>query len=51
MKKRILLCFLATLGLSIACKEEGKADYLPESVGAMNTLTVVIDNDLWNIYL
>jgi len=48
MKKRILLCFLALLGLSIACKEEGKADYLPESVGAMNTLTVVIDNDLWN---
>ena len=48
MKKRISLCFLAILGLSIACKEEGKADYLPESVGAMNTLTVVIDNDLWN---
>ncbi|MEP2279104.1 DUF4837 family protein [Maribacter sp.] len=48
MKKRILLCFMAILGLSIACKEEGKADYLPESVGAMNTLTVVIDNDLWN---
>lgn len=48
MKKRILLCFLAILGLSVACKEEGKADYLPESVGAMNTLTVVIDNDLWN---
>lgn len=48
MKKRILFCFLAILGLSIACKEDGKADYLPESVGAMNTLTVVIDNDLWN---
>tara|TARA_R110002074_G_scaffold178220_5_gene341789 strand:- start:11430 stop:12431 length:1002 start_codon:yes stop_codon:yes gene_type:complete len=47
MKKRILLYFLAILGLSIACKDEGKADYLPESVGAMNTLTVVIDNDLW----
>ncbi|MEH6620985.1 DUF4837 family protein [Maribacter arcticus] len=47
MKKRILLCFLAILGLSIACKEEGKADYLPESVGPMNTLTVVIDNELW----
>ena len=47
MKKRILLYFLAILGLSIACKEEGKADYLPESVGAMNTLTVVIDNELW----
>ncbi|WP_282074917.1 DUF4837 family protein [Maribacter aquivivus] len=48
MKKRISICFLAILGLSIACKEDGKADYLPESVGAMNTLTVVIDNDLWN---
>jgi hypothetical protein len=48
MKKRISLCFLAILGLSIACKDDGKADYLPESVGAMNTLTVVIDNDLWN---
>jgi hypothetical protein len=47
MKKRILLCLLSILGLSIACKEDGKADYLPESVGAMNTLTVVIDNDLW----
>ncbi|WP_339626171.1 DUF4837 family protein [uncultured Maribacter sp.] len=47
MKKRILLCFFAILGLSIACKEEGKADYLPESVGAMNTLTIVIDNELW----
>ena len=47
MKKRILLCFLIILGLSIACKEEGKQDYLPESVGAMNTLTVVIDNELW----
>jgi hypothetical protein len=47
MKKKIILCFMAILGLSIACKEEGKADYLPESVGAMNTLTVVIDNELW----
>tara|TARA_R110000782_G_scaffold177284_3_gene268241 strand:- start:431 stop:1432 length:1002 start_codon:yes stop_codon:yes gene_type:complete len=47
MKKNILFCFLAILGLSTACKDEGKADYLPESVGAMNTLTVVIDNDLW----
>ena len=47
MKKRILLCFLIILGLSIACKEEGKQDYLPESVGAMNTLTVVIDSELW----
>ncbi|WP_339835505.1 DUF4837 family protein [uncultured Maribacter sp.] len=47
MKRKFLLYFLAILGLSIACKEDGKADYLPESVGAMNTLTVVIDNELW----
>ncbi|WP_419213217.1 DUF4837 family protein [Maribacter sp. X9] len=47
MKKRILLCFLALLGVAIACKENGKQDYLPDSVGAMNTLTVVIDNELW----
>ncbi|TVZ16159.1 DUF4837 family protein [Maribacter sp. MAR_2009_72] len=47
MKKRLVLCFFAVLGLLNACKENGKADYLPESVGAMNTLTVVIDNELW----
>ena len=47
MKKRILLYFLAIFGLTFACKEEGKQDYLPDSVGAMNTLTVVIDNELW----
>ncbi|TLP80738.1 DUF4837 family protein [Maribacter sp. ACAM166] len=47
MKRRILLCFLVILGVSIACKEESKQDYLPDSVGAMNTLTVVIDNELW----
>jgi hypothetical protein len=47
MKKRILLYFFAIFGLTVACKEEGKQDYLPDSVGAMNTLTVVIDNELW----
>jgi hypothetical protein len=47
MKKRILLYFLAIFGLIVACKEEGKQDYLPDSVGAMNTLTIVIDNELW----
>ncbi|APQ17341.1 DUF4837 family protein [Maribacter hydrothermalis] len=47
MKGKLLVYFLAILGLSVACKEDGKVDYLPESVGAMNTLTVVIDNELW----
>jgi hypothetical protein len=47
MKRKFLLHFLAIFVLFIACKEDGKVDYLPESVGAMNTLTVVIDNELW----
>lgn len=47
MKKRILACFLGILVTIIACKDEGKQDYLPDSVGAMNTLTIVIDNELW----
>lgn len=47
MKKRILACFLGILFTTIACKDEGKQDYLPDSVGAMNTLTIVIENELW----
>ncbi|RAV29592.1 DUF4837 domain-containing protein [Sinomicrobium soli] len=33
-----------------ACKEEkkGKRGYVPDSVGAINSLAVVIDNELWN---
>ncbi|MFS4415411.1 DUF4837 family protein [Maribacter sp. 2307ULW6-5] len=33
--------------LFMGCKDEGEKDYLPESVGAVNALTVVIDNELW----
>jgi len=47
MKKRLLVCFLVILGVTMSCKDDGKQDYLPDSVGAMNTLTVVIDNELW----
>ncbi|MGB3145055.1 MAG: DUF4837 family protein [Maribacter sp.] len=47
MKKRLLVCFLVILGVTLSCKDDGKQDYLPDSVGAMNTLTVVIDNELW----
>ncbi|WP_047246869.1 DUF4837 family protein [Maribacter thermophilus] len=39
----ILLTFLFLTG----CKEGSKKSYLPESIGAYNTLTVVIDNELW----
>ncbi|WP_461533992.1 DUF4837 family protein [Sinomicrobium sp.] len=33
-----------------ACKEEKKGErgYMPDSVGAINSLAVVIDNELWN---
>lgn len=47
MTKIRTLFLLAMLILS-SCKEGKKGDYLPESIGAYNTLTVVVNNDLWN---
>ena len=47
MKKLFFLSIFAFL-LLISCKEGEKPDYLPDSIGAYNTLTVVIDNELWN---
>lgn len=44
MKKLGILCLLIVL---ISCGEKSKQDYLPESIGAINTLTIVIDNELW----
>ncbi len=46
MKKLATLSVLAILFLS-SCKEEKKESYLPNSIGAYNTLTIVIDNELW----
>jgi len=37
------LCFIIIL----SCKDHGKKSYLPSSIGAINTLIVVIDNELW----
>ncbi|MGF1559193.1 MAG: DUF4837 family protein [Flavobacteriaceae bacterium] len=31
----------------ISCKDGGKQSYLPSSIGSINSITVVIDNDLW----
>jgi len=39
-----VLLFVAVL---FGCKETNKKSYLPESIGAINNLTVVIENDLW----
>lgn len=46
MKNVVTLALAAALVLS-ACKEGQKEDYLPDSIGAYNTLTIVIDNELW----
>ncbi|SFS42991.1 protein of unknown function [Zhouia amylolytica] len=45
--KKILV--LITLGVLIfSCQEKDSKRVLPNSVGAINTLSVVIDNNLWN---
>ncbi|QLE01076.1 DUF4837 family protein [Galbibacter sp. BG1] len=45
MKKLLMGVFIFLLVLS--CKDDKKEKYLPNSVGAINTLSVVIDNDMW----
>ena len=47
--KKLVIFFLALSLTVVSCKEEGKkVTYKPASIGAINSLTVVIDNDLWN---
>jgi len=46
MKKLALVIPLILLVIS-SCKEGTKKSYLPESIGAINNLTVVVDNELW----
>lgn len=46
MKTLGTLCLCLTLLLT-ACKEGGKQSYLPSSVGAINSMVVVIDTELW----
>lgn len=47
--KSILLTLLAAIVI-VSCDESGKSKktYLPKSVGNINSLQVVINNDLWN---
>ncbi|WP_298475061.1 DUF4837 family protein [uncultured Maribacter sp.] len=47
MKRLGVISMVLFLALS-ACKEGTKKSYLPESIGAINNLTIVIENDLWN---
>lgn len=36
-----------TLAIFISCEEKQKKSYLPESIGAINSLAVIMDNELW----
>lgn len=47
MRTTKILIFAALLSI-LACKDNGEQDYLPASVGGLNTLTVVMDNELWD---
>ncbi|WP_456868090.1 DUF4837 family protein [Galbibacter sp. BG1] len=47
MMKKILMGIMVFL-LILSCKEDKKEKFLPNSVGAINTLSIVIDNDMWN---
>ncbi len=46
MKKIITIVLLTTFFFS--CKKNTGEKYLPDSVGAINSLAVVIDNEMWN---
>lgn len=45
--KNVTTLLLCTALFLIGCKEGEKQDFLPNSIGAYNTLTIVIDNELW----
>ncbi|RKR14792.1 uncharacterized protein DUF4837 [Maribacter vaceletii] len=46
-KKLRMFSVLLFVAVLFGCKETNKKSYLPESIGAINNLTVVIENDLW----
>jgi hypothetical protein len=41
------LLFALFLVMILSCNDQGKKSYLPSSIGAINTLIVVMDNELW----
>lgn len=45
--KNLLALSLCLIFVFSSCKEGKKQDYLPNSIGAYNTLTIVIENELW----
>ncbi len=47
MKKLQVLALLSLTLLVNSCKDSNRNDYKPNSVGAINSLAVVMDNELW----
>ncbi|MEM9141764.1 MAG: DUF4837 family protein [Bacteroidota bacterium] len=46
--KKVTLLFLGTIALwTYSCKEKDTRGYKPSSIGAINSLAVVMDNELW----
>ena len=45
--KYLKLLFLLFFLVVISCKDQNKKSYLPNSIGAINSVLVVIDNELW----
>lgn len=45
--KKFSALFLLLFLIFMGCKEDNNQRYLPESIGAINSVTVVIENDLW----
>lgn len=44
--RHFLIAFMVVLSV-LSCEDDRKKNYLPDSVGAINTLSVVIDNEMW----
>ena len=46
MNKTIFLLWVVIVTM-VSCKDENPKKYLPESIGAINSVALVMDNDLW----
>lgn len=44
--RHFLIAFVVLFTI-VSCEDDRKKNYLPDSVGAINTLSVVIENDMW----
>jgi hypothetical protein len=44
--RHFLIAFVVLISV-LSCEDDRKKNYLPDSVGAINSLSVVIDNEMW----